>query len=184
MESSDSALVDLLRGDDERALQAIMSRYWEPLYKMAAHTLDDLAACEDIVQEVFIKLWNNRKNLNFSHSLKAYIFASVRYELYRKIKIQLSRDLRLDFHNNDSIEYLNPENKLEYSELVENIEKLVNQLPQRCKEIYQLSRYDNLSHREIASQLGVSIKTVENQLTIALRRIRVGIGKMLVLLFF
>lgn len=184
LECSDPELVNLLKGGDEKALQAVMSRYWESLYKMAAYTLDDLAACEDIVQEIFIKLWNNRENLNFSHSLRAYLFASVRYEVYRTVKIQLNRDSKIAFHGNNSIEYFNPENKLEYNELMQDIEKLVSQLPQRCKEIYQLSRYDNLSHKEIASRLDISIKTVENQLTIALRRIRMAISKMLVLLFF
>lgn len=184
VEYSDPQLVELLREGEERALQVILSRYWEPLYKMAAYTLDDLAACEDIVQEVFIRLWNNRSNLDFSHSLKAYLFAAVRYEVYRQVKLQLHRDLKMSTYEHSYIEYFNPENKLEYNELMAKVEELVAELPDRCREIYHYSRHDNLSHKEIASQLNISVKTVENQMTIALRRIRTGLKKMFLFLFF
>ncbi len=181
---SDDKLCVLLREGNEKALQQIILRYWEPLYKMAAHTLDDLPLCEDIVQELFIRLWDRRKSLNFTWSLKAYLFASVRYEVYREVKKQMA------FANEEEAQMLtcsekyNPQNQLEFDELMESVEKIVQDLPERCQHVYHLSRNQQLSHKEIAAQLNISTKTVENQLTIALRRIRTGIAKILYSIFF
>lgn len=181
---SDEKLCDFLKQDDEGAMQIILQRYWEPLYKMAAHTLEDLGACEDIVQEVFINIWESRERLNFKHSLKAYLFASVRYEVFRQVKQKIIQNSRISKHSFTDIELFNPQNKLEYDELMQHIEKIVNRLPDRCREVYQLSRNEQLSHKEIADKLQLTPKTIENQLTIALRRIRLGISKITILFFY
>lgn len=180
---SDEHLCVLLKQGDEKALEVIVLRYWEPMYKMAAHTLDDLFVCEDIVQDIFIKIWNNRQRLNFHHSLKAYLFACTRYEVYRQLKLRLVQDTQSTSEDFQYIEHYNPQNELEYNELLGRVEQLVNELPERCREVYQLSRDDQLTHKEIANLLDISTKTVENQLTIALRRLRNGISKTLFLLF-
>lgn len=182
---SDVELCILLQKGEQRAMQEIVLRYWEPLYQISARTLEDLAACEDLVQNIFIKIWEGRESLNFTHSLKAYLFASVRYEVYRQVKLKLRMEDQLTpYYNQSRIERFNPQNKLEYDELMENVEKLVNELPERCRQIYQLSRNKQLSHKEISFKLGVTTKTVENQLTIALRKIRLGLSRILILLFF
>ena len=181
---SDEHLCDLLKEDDEKAMEVLLNRYWEPLYKMTVSVLDDVLLCEDIIQEGFIKIWNDRKSLRFTHSIKAYLFAAVRYEVYRQVKRGMRKVEQMASYEPRFVEFYNPQKKLELEELMERVEWIVNQLPDRCREIYQLSRKDNLSRKEIASRLNVSTKTVENQLTIALRRIRVGISKILFLLFF
>ncbi|NGM61764.1 RNA polymerase sigma-70 factor [Sphingobacterium sp. SGG-5] len=181
---SDEKLFSALKQDDERALQAIIARYWEGMYKMATNTLDDLLLCEDIVQDIFIKIWNNRTTLDFSHSLRAYLFASTRYEIYRQLKRQYLQQNRFEPEELTDIERYNPHNLLEYKELLRHVEDIVDTLPARCREVYLLSREQHLAHKDIAERLNLSTKTVENQLTIALRRIRNGIGKVLFLLFF
>ncbi|HLR36801.1 MAG TPA: RNA polymerase sigma-70 factor [Chitinophagaceae bacterium] len=180
----DKKLVVLLKRDDHKAMQTILLRYWEPLYKMAARTLQDSSVCEDIVQEIFIKIWEDRRGLNITYSLKAYLFASVRYEVYRQVKLKMRLANCLASHDLPHIEVFNPQNEIEYEELMKNVEKIVEKLPNRCKKIYQLSRNHQLTHKEIASKLDISAKTVENQLTIALRRIKLGIDKILLLFFF
>ncbi|ERJ59897.1 sigma-70 family RNA polymerase sigma factor [Sphingobacterium paucimobilis] len=181
---SDDQLLVFLKHGEERALKAIIDRYWEGMYKMAATALDDLLLCEDIVQDIFIRIWNNRDGLDMNHSLKAYLFASTRYGVYRQVKIQLQRgSLHRDKEMVD-IERYDPHNMLAYKELLRCVEDIVEGLPERCREVYLLSREQHLSHKDIADKLSISTKTVENQLTIALRRIRSGIGKTLFLLFF
>lgn len=181
---SDEQLLIFLKRGEERALKTIINRYWEGMYKMASSALDDLLLCEDIVQDIFIRIWNNREGLDLNHSLKAYLFASTRYGIYRQLKVQLQYS---DFDREGElvdVEEYNPHNILAYKELLQSVEEVVQRLPERCREVYLLSREQQLSHKDIAERLNISTKTVENQLTIALRRIRSGIGKTLFSLFF
>lgn len=174
---SDEQLIVLLKKGNESALKTIMFKYWEGMYKMAAHSLQNNLTCEDIVQEIFIQIWNNRTQLELKHSLKAYLFASTRYAIYREVKKELRLKKQHDSHDITYIEYHNPQNALEYDELLIQIEKAVKALPAQCKKIYKLSREEQLSHKEIAYSLKISTKTVENQITIALKRIRKAIMK-------
>lgn len=169
---SDEQLSQLLKGGNEQALKLILDRYWEPLFKMAIHILDDRFICEDVIQNIFIKIWQNRDSLDFTYSLKAYLFASTRYEIYRQIKLLTKIDEKTAQLMESRIESYNPHNELEYRQLLENVERIVNALPERCRDIYIMSREEELSHKEIASYLKISVKTVESQITIALRRIR------------
>ncbi|MCY4778772.1 sigma-70 family RNA polymerase sigma factor [Sphingobacterium sp. UT-1RO-CII-1] len=174
---SDEQLVNLLKKGDESALQSIMLKYWEGMYKMAAHTLENSLSCEDIVQEIFIQIWNNRSNLKLRHSLKAYLFASTRYAIYREVRKDLRQKEEYKLQDISFVEYYNPQKNLEYNELIIHIEKTVESLPEQCQRIYRLSREEQLSHKEIASILKISTKTVENQITIALKKIKKAIKR-------
>ncbi len=169
---SDEKLLYLLQEGDEKSLEIIVLRYWEALYRVAFKILDDPYSCEDIVQDIFVGIWENREKLMVSNSLKAYLFAATRYGAYRQVKAQIQRQKGFENGNPDMIEKYNPQNELEYGDLLKSIEKVVNKLPERCKEVYLLSREEQLSHKEIASRLKISTKTVENQITIALGRLR------------
>ena len=180
---SDEQLFELLKAGLEKALEELIARYWESMYKMVVYTLDNPYVAEDIVQEVFIQIWDGRQIINLKHSLKAYLFASTRYSIYRQVKKEQLKQERLEARDFQYIENFNPEKELEYSELLLRVEDIVDQLPSRCREVYKLSRVEQLSHKEIAAQLNLSTKTVENQLTIALRKLRDGLGRLLTLLF-
>jgi len=172
---SDIQLIDRLKLDDETALSAIYKRYWEVLYISAYHVLKDRQVCEDIIQELFIKLWNNRCSTCITVSLKAYLFASIRYEVYRQIR---TGAVRSDIYD-DALQRIHTPavyDNIEYKELTARISSVVNTLPEKCREVYKLSREECLSHKEIASQLNISTKTVENHLTKALRQLRTSIG--------
>jgi RNA polymerase sigma-70 factor (family 1) len=172
---SDIQLIDRLKLDDETALSAIYKRYWEVLYASAYHVLKDRQVCEDIIQELFIKLWNNRCSTRITVSLKAYLYASIRYEVYRQIR---TGAVRGDIYDDVLQRIHTPAvyDNIEYKELTARISSVVNTLPEKCREVYKLSREECLSHKEIASQLNISTKTVENHLTKALRQLRTFIG--------
>jgi len=84
--TSDVQLIDRLKSGDESALTAIYKKYWQQLFLSAYNVLKDKQACEDVIQELFIKIWNNRDNIEIAVSLKAYLYASIRYEVYRQIR--------------------------------------------------------------------------------------------------
>jgi RNA polymerase sigma-70 factor (ECF subfamily) len=172
---SDIQLIDRLKLDDETALSAIYKRYWELLYTSAYHVLKDKQVCEDIIQELFIKLWNKRYSTRITVSLKAYLYASIRYEVYRQIR---TGAVRGNFYD-DVLERIHTPavyDNIEYKELTARVSSVIDTLPEKCREVYKLSREECLSHKEIASQLNISTKTVENHLTKALRQLRTFIG--------
>lgn len=169
---SDEKLLCLLQSGSEQALEAILLRYWDSLFVVAFKILGDRQVCEDAIQEIFIKIWQNREKLKVTYSLKAYLFAATRYEVYRQVKLLAVHARNTDLESLRIIEKYNPHDSLEYEELLQDVEKIINSLPDRCKQVYLLSREEQLSHKEIASRLQISIKTVENHITIALSHFR------------
>lgn len=171
---SDQEMILLLQNNDEVAVWKIFDTYWEPLFLVAFNIVKDRFLAEDIVQETIITVWDKRTELTIQHSLKAYLFASVRYASYKEWKRVLSRQGssldEVELANGDS-----PFESLAYRDLTSQINQVVNNLPIRCKEVYLLSREDQLSHKEIAERMNISTKTVENQLTKALRILRLSL---------
>jgi RNA polymerase sigma-70 factor (family 1) len=175
----DIQLIDRLKQSDEAALSVIYKRYWQPLYVSAYNILKDSQACEDIIQELFIKLWNNRYQIEITLSLKAYLYASIRYSVYRQIRTGAVRTQIYD----DLLERLHTPaayGNIEYKELIVQVNTIVNKLPEKCKEVYKLSREHHLTHKQIAERLNISTKTVENHLTKALHHLRTSLSVSLI----
>lgn len=179
----DKQLIDRLKNDDAAALSVIYKKYWQQLYVSAYHILKDQQACEDIIQELFIKLWNKRHAIEITVSLKAYLYASIRYEVYRQIR---TGPVRCEIYDNLAYRLQTPEsyNDIEYKELMVQVSEVVSKLPEKCREIYKLSREGHLSHKQIAEQLNISTKTVENHLTKALRYLRTSLSATVVAVLF
>lgn len=170
---SDQELLKLLSQDNRQAFDMLYSRYWEDMYKAAFFILRDRDACEDIVQDIFVWLWEHRQDIEI-HSLKSYLKAAVKFKVANYIR---SGNIRESFF--DEIERFVPSalspTSEEYTEVKEFnaiIQLAISHLPDKCREIFKLSREEHLSNLEIAKRLSISVKTVENQMTIALRRIR------------
>lgn len=176
----DVELLSLITEGSQNALAMVYKKYWARLYKSAYALLKDAQACEDIIQEIFLKLWINRDTLQIKISLNAYLYASVRYEVYRQIKLGRVKEDIFD-HIFERIQAGSDYNDLEYKELNWQISAIVDQLPDKCKTVYKLSREEHLSHKQIAEQLNISTKTVENHLTKALSFLRVSMGHALTL---
>jgi RNA polymerase sigma-70 factor (ECF subfamily) len=177
----------LLSQGNREAFDILFSRHWEALYKSAFFILKDEDASKDVVQDVFIWLWENRTRLNIN-SLKSYLHAAVKFKVANYIR---SGKIRESFFGELAgakilTEPAGPEETAELKELKSIIQAAIDELPDKCREIFLLSRDQQLSNAEIAAKLGLSIKTVENQMTIALRRIRNAVQPylgILVLLF-
>jgi RNA polymerase sigma-70 factor (family 1) len=171
----DIELMDRIRSGDESALKLIYNKYWNQLFSSAFNVLNDQHVCEDIIQEIFINLWNKREMIEIRVSLKSYLFASTRYEVYRQVRYAYVRE---DIFENifERMESPSEYGNIEYRELLSQINSIVDNLSEKCKVVYKLSREEQLSHKEIAAQLDISTKTVENHLNKALRQLRTSLG--------
>lgn len=171
----DIELMDRMRSGDAVALKLIYNKYWNRLYLSAYNILKDQQICEDIIQEIFIKLWNKRENIEIKVSLKSYLFASTRYEVYRQVRYgSVYEGLFENVY--DRMETPSEYGNIEHRELLSQINSIVDKLSTKCKVVYKLSREEQLSHKQIASQLDISPKTVENHLNKALRQLRISLG--------
>ena len=169
-------LIAELKSDNEDALTSIYYHFRDSLFQNANRVLQDPQSSEEIVQDVFCELWEKRMRLEIKVSLNAYLYAMTRYMVFRHIRNEKSR-IRLyeDLANKYPFQNylcLTPESFLLEKEMNERVTALINELPPRCREVYQLSRHDQLSHKEISKKLQISPKTVENQISKALKVFR------------
>jgi RNA polymerase sigma-70 factor (family 1) len=170
----DDQLADLLRSGNEDAFTEIYARYWKLLFYIAAKRLRNHSEAEEAVQNIFTDLWARKASIVIRSSLKYYLAAAVQYQVMNHLAkrknvsgIEGTGDRPA---NTPADQYLN------FHELEQQIQELVTALPEKCRLVYELSREHGLSNKDIAAQLGISEKTVENQLTKALARLRAGLG--------
>ena len=179
---SDRTLIEMLQRSQSYAFDIIFNRYWEMLFISANKVLLDENASKDVVQEVMIDLWNRREKSDVQN-LKAYLIQAVKY----KVASQL-RNGRFTERHLEKLEYLAvpnlTEENLNYIDLEQLILKSIDQLPSRCREIFYLSRVQGLKNQEIADRLNLSKRTVETQISKALRNLRVQLEPTLLSLIF
>jgi RNA polymerase sigma-70 factor (family 1) len=168
---TDQELTALLLQDDEAAYTEIYNRYWEELLKSAYRILKDRDACMDVLQEVFVWLWTHRDSLVLN-SIKAYLLTAVKYQVANFIRSSRVREAYVQHTALLQPDEAYEDDLLEMKELKAMIAHCTATLPGRCQQVFNLSRNENLSNREIATRLGISEKTVEMQMTIALKRLR------------
>ncbi len=169
----DILLLNKIRGGDESAFKYLFETYFTPLCRFMNVYIVERTIVEESVLDVFLYVWENRKTLQIQLSFKAYLFQSARNKALNilrqeKINIYLN-EIDTDIIETDTI-------ALEQDELYQLIQEAVFALPDKCKEIFQLSRNENLSNQEIAEKLGISVKTVEAQITKSLKRIKDFLG--------
>ncbi|NCU02574.1 MAG: sigma-70 family RNA polymerase sigma factor [Chitinophagaceae bacterium] len=165
--------------EDEAAYKELFILLFQSLTRFAEGIVQSKETAEEIVSDVFISIWNDRAKLNAIENLQLYMFVAVKNNAVRKVK-QLNRraTVSIDQVNveMDSL-YQTPEEKLLSNETVEKIETAINQLPQRAKLILKLAKEDRMRYKDIALLLNISVKTVDNQLAIALRRLAAAISE-------
>ncbi|MGB3065626.1 RNA polymerase sigma-70 factor [Sphingobacterium thalpophilum] len=179
----DSDLLHRLSYDHQDAFDEIYKRYWNELFRSAFNVLKDKDACMDIVQEVFIWLWEHRHQINIS-SLKPYLHTAVKFKVANHIKKGKIRSSFFEQLKDIEEPQQLMEDSLEVKEMMSFIQQFAHQLPNKSREIFLLSRQQHLSNREIAESLNISVKTVENQMTIVLRKLRSSLAKLISLLLF
>lgn len=167
---SDLEILSFLNKGNSEAIDIIYQKYWNRLFSYAYRILQDETLCEDIVQEIFIQLWENRKTTVITH-LENYLFQSVKYRIannLRKIRFTSSHEMALE----EALFSNSVEEKISFDELNNSLEAAIEKLPPRCKSIFRLSRFQNLTNKEISLKLNISQRTVETQISNALKSIR------------
>ena len=155
-----------LADDNKTALEKVFNYYYHRLYNFSKSFLKLEEGIDDILQEVFIKIWQNRKTIKTSESFNAYIFTITRNLLLNELRSRFNNQKIKDAILKASLaeEYVSFE-KLDYLELKGKIEEIIGELPPKQKEIFKLSRTEGLSHKEIAEKMNISTKTVEYHIT-------------------
>jgi RNA polymerase sigma-70 factor (ECF subfamily) len=173
---NDLELLALLRDGDHAAFTEIYDRYFAPLYSAAYSLLKDADTCDDIVQEIFTWLWGHRDR-HLTDSLKPYLRAAVKYQVAKMIR---HGKVHETFYQRTVAAYQpDPaaDKNLEIRELEAIMAAFTASLPEKAREVFRLSREEHLTNKQIASQLGISEKTVEAQMTINLRKLKLNLGK-------
>ncbi len=172
---SDEELFEACIGGSQTAFEELYNRYWSKLYAEAYSRLRREEDAEEIVQDLFTSIWLNRHKIRLHSTVAGYLFTSVRYLVIGVIqKESVRRSYRERFKVSFTDYDNSTETEINFNELQRQIDSHVRLLPDRCRKIYELSRIHFKSNREIAELLGISEKTVENQLTKALSRLRIA----------
>ncbi|MEO8253251.1 MAG: RNA polymerase sigma-70 factor [Flavobacterium sp.] len=172
----DTEILQQLKKGDKAALTVLYNTYWKPLFIASYNLLKNKEICEEIIQDIFIEIWNNRAELEIKVSLKSYLYACVRYKVFSEFRKNKIEQLPLFENLEERFQCDTPETKMMHEELEIHVRKIIATLPEKCKKVYELSRNEQLSHKEIAERLAISTKTVENHITKALRILRISLG--------
>lgn len=167
---TDTELLTMLKKGDQDAFTEIYARYWKLLYYVAFKRLNTNEDAEETVQNIFMDLWARRETVIIHTSLKYFLSTAAQYQVMKCLAKKHST-LYLE-HPTDSPSPGSADNFINFRDLQLQINETVNTLPEKCRLIYQLSRDEGLNNKTIALKLGISEKTVENQLTKALSRLR------------
>lgn len=181
-ERSDRDLIVLLKGDDELAFTELYNRYWKKLFIVAANRLTHLEDAEEIVQDLFATLWHRRHTLDLTSELAHYLTVSVKYRVIKLLdKYYNQRRYINAILSNDKVDNSTQE-QLAFDELREELAAYVNQLPEKCRLVFRLSREDGYSQKQIAETLQISEKTVEAHLGKAFKTLRAKLASFMITL--
>ena len=172
---TDQQLIALLKQGEHPAFNEIHSRYFKILFRAAYNVLRDRDAAMDIAQEIFVWFWQHREQHQV-RSIKGYLLTAVKYQVANHIRSGKVRDSFFDRMAAQQLSESFDEDTMAVRELKEIVEKFTTQLPDRCGEVFRLSRMEYLTNKEIAVKMGISEKTVEVQITNALKKLRTHLG--------
>lgn len=183
--NNDKELLHRIKNGDEVAFELVFHRYKGFLLDFVRKSLPKEEDAEGLVQEVFVKLWTNRHHIEPSKSLNAFLFTIARNQIYDRLRKLLSKRKYLEelyYSSRESDEQ--SEKQMEYDELKEIVDNLVEQLPEKRREIFVLSREEGLSYREIAIRLGISENTVDSQIRKALSYLKENLQQKITFILF
>lgn len=179
---SDEELWQRIIAGDSRSFALFYDRYWLRMYKAALYYLKDTAASEEVVQEVFVIIWNKRNTLNIKN-FGAYLNSITRYEVYKRLKVAKHSVIEFceEFPAASGVVYNMGYERLNELDDEHMLQECLKELPKRCREIFYMSKVQQLSNSEISVLLEISKHTVENQLAIAVKHVKQNMDKVAIL---
>lgn len=169
----DYLLAKVLQDDDYHAFEQLFLVGFSPLRSFCKKLVHVNEVAEELVSEVFFKIWNNRKAIVIASSPKSYLYTAVRNISFDHLR----KEKRYSLTNLDNLvtvpcDYFDPEKRSEFAELQERVDKAIAKLPKQCRLVFQMSRDQGLRYSEIAEKLNLSVKTIETQMGRALKSLR------------
>ena len=165
-------LIQKLKKGDDEAFSAMYKLYWEKVYNFSRLYLASSEDVAEIVQEVFIKLWETRHLIDEEQSFEGFLFIITRNQIFKYSRKRLNYSfLKMTVMQSIEKSY-EEEDQLEIADLKKHLSVLISQLPERQQEIFRLSRERHMTYKQIAEQLSISEKTVEYHMTAALKYLR------------
>lgn len=182
MEYSNRDIETAFKSGDQKVFEVIFRAYYKSLCRYASGFVNDPDDAEELVQQVFVAIWERRNDFRIEVSVKSYLYRAVHNRCLNFIAQLKVRTMYANEKVNDEFPVEQPMAHLRQRELQERIREALLKLPEQCGIVFKLSRYEELKYAEIASHLGISIKTVENQMGKALRIMREELKEYLPLL--
>ncbi|MBO9593941.1 MAG: RNA polymerase sigma-70 factor [Niabella sp.] len=165
------ALTELIaERNDHSAFDQLFRHYLPGLVSFANSVINDRHQSEEVVSDVFVKIWENRKTLTAIRNFSHYIYIATRHQALNYIKSRKGTGFE-ELGESGSLSFKTPEKSMIAKENLQKIAGAINELPSRCRLIFRLIKEEGLKYQDVATLLGLSIKTVENQMTIAMKRI-------------
>lgn len=173
MDLSEKQVLELIQSGNESAFEMIFRAYYQPLCRYAYSFLADKEEAEEVVQSAFITVWEKRKSIDIQTSLKSYLYRMVRNGCLNVIKHEKVKQQHVAHELAVAeVAYESISQKVYATELESKITEAMKVLPEQCRLVFQLSRFEELKYQEIADQLQISVKTVENHMGKALKIMR------------
>jgi RNA polymerase sigma-70 factor, ECF subfamily len=169
----DTEIIGRIRNGDAGQFESLFRSSYVSLVRYARNLIKDHDDAEEIVQDLFVRIWQDKEKLNIESSLNGYLFRSVHNRCLHYIehkKVVERHAEEMEYRQSESTE--SPSDILNYNELQEKVARILERLPERCGKIFTMSRFEGLKYSEIAEKLAVSVKTVEANMGRALKEFR------------
>ncbi len=185
LEILEQDIIKAIKQGDERVYEKSFRKYYQSLCNYANSIINDLDESEEIVQNVFITIWEKRNEMEITISLKSYLYRAVHNHCLNRLKHLKVRakheQYALDYYDSS---YEAVHETVYKNELEIKLHEAINKLPEQCKIIFKMSRFDELKYQEIADKMNLSIKTIENQIGKALKILRTELIDFLPIIIF
>ena len=168
----DIALFNQLKQGNKAAFDELFRLYYKPLCRYCFQFVKDKDSTEEVVQEFFVRLWEQREGIAIQKSLMAYLYVSVKNTALNYLQKKSTRSGYEQAYVEMNLKNEGDDNKLSSDEIQAMVQKGMESLPEKCRLVFHLSRYEGLTNEEIANHLNLSYKTVENQMTKAFHKLR------------
>lgn len=173
-------LIKKKKTNEEEDFEVVFRKYFTKLVYFAMEYVADFETAREITQETMVTLWDKRHELNLKKDLSGYLYTLVKNRALNHLKHQLAIKKYQNYAQHRYLDYLLNQtalnnfsfNYIEYKQLSKAIQEAVDSLPEKCKNVFIMSRYDGFSHREIAEKMNISVKTIENHIAVAIKKIK------------
>ncbi|HEY9004885.1 RNA polymerase sigma-70 factor [Ohtaekwangia sp.] len=171
VQSADREIIGAIKNGNRDVFEQVFHTCYGDLCRYAATIVKDMDEAEDIVQAMFLKIWEKRAELTIQHTIRAYLFRAVYHQC---LNAREHKVIRLKYQEYGMQQGMHTSQAPEVfpDELSQSIRAAINELPEQCRNIFVMSRYEELRYAEIAQRLNISVNTIENQISKALRILR------------